>query len=119
MVGDRAFWLAGLSLITVVLPLPSAAQGIGGGITGRVRDQSSGAVPAVLVQLVNASTGQTWSVSSDSEGMFEAREVPPGSYTLSMSGSRALNTTPIAPRPSSRRISYFPIFFMPSSVLSW
>ena len=84
MVGHRAFWLVGPSVMTIMLPLPSAAQGIGGGIIGRVRDQSGGGVPAALVQLVNASTGQTRAVSSDSEGMFEAREVPPGGYGVTI-----------------------------------
>jgi hypothetical protein len=36
-----------------------------------------------------------------------------------MSGSRALNTTPMAPRPSSRRISYLPIFFVAFSLASY
>lgn len=84
MTGRKLFWVAGLSLVTLVLPLRSAAQGIGGGITGRVKDQSGAAVPAALVQLVNTSTGQTRVVSSDNEGTFEAREVPPGSYALAI-----------------------------------
>jgi hypothetical protein len=84
MVGGRLFWVAGLSLVTLALPLRTAAQGIGGGIIGRVKDQSGGAVPAALVQLVNTSTGQTRALSSDNEGTFEAREVPPGSYTLTI-----------------------------------
>src|SRR5260370_37187799 len=82
MVGGRLFWVAGLSLVALALPLRSAAQGIGGGIIGRVKDQSGGVVPAALVQLVNTSTGQTRAISSDGEGAFEAPEVPPGSSAL-------------------------------------
>jgi hypothetical protein len=82
MAGGRLFCVAGLSLVALVLPLQSVAQGIGGGIIGRVKDQSGGVVPAALVQLVNTSTGQTRAISSDGEGAFEAREVPPGSYAL-------------------------------------
>src|ERR1700736_5257135 len=36
-----------------------------------------------------------------------------------MCGSRALKTTPIAPRPSSRRISYLPILFVVSPSCKW
>jgi len=69
-------------MVAIILPLRSAAQGIGGGIIGHVKDQSGGVVPAALVQLVNTETGQSRAVSSDGEGTFEAREVPPGSYAL-------------------------------------
>jgi Carboxypeptidase regulatory-like domain/TonB dependent receptor len=81
MVRERAIWLA--TLLTIfILPPRAGAQGIGGGIIGHVKDQSGGAVPAALVQLVNTETGQSRAVSSDGEGTFEAREVPPGRYTL-------------------------------------
>src|SRR5258708_35591550 len=84
MAGGSLFWLAGLSLVTLALPLRTAAQGIGGGIIGRVKDQSGGALPAALGQIVNTTTGQTRALSSDNEGTFEAREVPPGSYPLTI-----------------------------------
>jgi hypothetical protein len=71
-------------MISVFLPVRSAAQGIGGGIIGRVKDQSGAAVPAAFVQVVNTSTGQTRAVSSDNEGTFEAREVPPGTYAVAI-----------------------------------
>jgi hypothetical protein len=71
-------------MISILLPMRSGAQSIGGGIIGRVKDQSGGTVPAALVQVVNTSTGQTRAVSSDNEGTFEAREVPPGSYAVTI-----------------------------------
>jgi Carboxypeptidase regulatory-like domain/TonB dependent receptor len=84
MFQGRALWLVSLCMISLSLPMRSAAQGIGGGIIGRVKDQSGGAVPAALVQVVNTSTGQARAVSSNNEGTFEAREVPPGSYAVTI-----------------------------------
>lgn len=84
MFWKRTVWLASLCMILIFLPMRSAAQGIGGGIIGRVKDQSGAAVPAALVQLVNTSTGQNRALSSENEGTFEAREVPPGSYAVTI-----------------------------------
>lgn len=84
MFGRRTFSLLCLCGISILLPVRSPAQGIGGGILGRVKDQSGAAVPAALVQLTNTSTGQTRAVSTDNQGTFEAREVPPGSYSVTI-----------------------------------
>lgn len=84
MYRSRTFWLACFWMVSALLPARSAAQGIGGGILGHVKDQSGAAVPAALVQLVNTSTGQTRAVSTDNEGTFEAREVPPGTYSVTI-----------------------------------
>lgn len=73
-------WLVGFVVVTDV-----AAQGIGGEIRGRVRDNSGASLPAALVELVNTSTGQVRSISTNESGEFESRELPPGSYDLTIS----------------------------------
>jgi hypothetical protein len=77
-----------LSYLAMVLLLggqPAArAQGIGGAIVGRVIDERGSAVPAALVQLVNTSTGQLRTLSTDEEGRYEARELSPGRYDLTI-----------------------------------
>src|SRR5260370_7719342 len=84
MVGGRMFWVAGLSVVALALPLRTAAEGGGGGMIGRGKDEGGGGVRAGVVKVVNRATGQTRALSSDNEGTFEAREVPPGSYTLTI-----------------------------------
>jgi hypothetical protein len=41
-------------------------------------------VPAALVQLVNSSTAQARTLSTDEQGRYEARELPPGDYSLTV-----------------------------------
>lgn len=68
--------------VCVVAPPVLQGQGIGGAIVGTVRDQSGGVVPAVLIRITNTDTGQARSVSTDNEGRFQARELPPGLYEV-------------------------------------
>ncbi len=70
------------AVVCLLAPPPVHTQGIGGSIVGTVRDQSGGVVPAVLVQITNSDTNQKRSVSSDGQGRFQARELPPGTYTV-------------------------------------
>ena len=84
MFQQRTLCLLSLFMLSILLPTRSAAQGIGGGIVGRVKDQSDAVVPAALVQLTNTSTGQLRALSTDNEGNYEAREIPPGQYNLTV-----------------------------------
>ena len=81
---SRILWLPTFCIFFTIAPITSVAQSIGGGIIGGAKDQSGAAVPAALIQLTNTSTGQTRVVSSDNEGNFEAREVPPGNYSVTI-----------------------------------
>jgi len=69
-------------VLCLCLPLVSYGQGIGGAIQGAVKDQSGGAVQAVLVRIQNVDTGQMRTVSTDGEGNYSARELPPGLYDV-------------------------------------
>lgn len=80
----RTLWLLSLFMLSFFPPVRSAAQSIGGGIVGRVKDQSDAVVPAALVQLTNTSTGQMRALSTDNDGNYDAREVPPGLYNLTV-----------------------------------
>jgi len=77
--------VASICLIAFVLLSNVAAQGISGEIRRRVRDNSGAALSAALVELVNTSTGQLRSISTNESGEFESRELPPGSYDLTIS----------------------------------
>ena len=83
---DRAkryiFALAALVALSVLASQPALAQGIGGAIEGVVKDQSGGVVQGVLVRIANTDTGQVRVASTDAEGRYQARELPPGLYDV-------------------------------------
>ncbi len=84
---------AGLSLFTVacscllaIFPFASAAFGQGesgrASITGRVVDQSGGAIPGATVKVIADQTGQTRVLHSDEAGLFSFPSLLVGTYTL-------------------------------------
>src|SRR6202022_774449 len=82
--GKAALRCAVVALLGLCVPWHVRAQGVGGSIVGRVKDQRGEAVHAALVQLLNTSTRQIRAVSTDSEGRYEVREMPPGAYDLTV-----------------------------------
>jgi hypothetical protein len=60
------------------------SQSIGGTIQGFVRDEA-GPVPQAEVRITNVATQQFRFWSTDDQGRFEIREVPPGLYELRVS----------------------------------
>jgi TonB family protein len=64
----------------------SEARGMGQGATaaivGVLYDQHSGLLPGVEVALTQDASGATQSVTSDGNGGFAFRDLPPGDYTL-------------------------------------
>lgn len=73
------------------------AQSIGGSISGSVVDSSGGVVAGATVRIVNAATGQGRVLGTDSEGKYEARELPPGQYrvTIEQSGFRPVSLSAV------------------------
>lgn len=76
-------WLP-ICLLLLPFPKTSAAQSVGGEIAGQVLDQRGSAIPAALVQVVNTSTGQIRALSTDDKGRYQALEIPPGRYDLTI-----------------------------------
>ena len=52
-------------------------------VRGRVTDPSGAAIPSAQIQLTRADTNLTRHAATNTEGMYEILQVPPGSYTLS------------------------------------
>jgi hypothetical protein len=73
-----------LLCLGVLITGSSSAQSVGGGILGGVRDPQGNALSAALIQVVNTSTGQVRAISTDDEGRYQALEIPPGLYDLTI-----------------------------------
>jgi hypothetical protein len=76
---------AGLGVFSCFLFVANvSSQSIGGAIVGQVKDGSGAGVEAALVQITSAGTGRTRVVSTTDDGHFAAREIPPGTYDITV-----------------------------------
>jgi Carboxypeptidase regulatory-like domain/TonB dependent receptor len=74
--------LSGLLLSTI-----SARAGVGGSISGTVKDASGAVVPKADVTVINSSTGVRQVVSTDIKGFYSFPSLPVGRYELEISGT--------------------------------
>ena len=76
-----------LLLLALLLSLPVAAQAQTGGVTGTVRDVTSGSVlPGLRVEAVDAGGRVAGSDVTGSQGSYRIANLAPGSYALVISG---------------------------------
>jgi hypothetical protein len=75
----RIFLFAGILLAAAA---PLAAQSVSGTISGVVKDQSGGLVPAARITVTDPATGRSRETSSDSNGEFIVALLPPAGYEL-------------------------------------
>ena len=68
----------------LVAAMPGFAQQVTGTISGRVTDSSGAVIPGTTVQVQNVETGLARSVQTDAGGRYEARNLPVGSYTITV-----------------------------------
>ena len=78
---NRFGWLL-LAIVLSVAPMP--AQVVTGAITGRVTDNTGAVIPGATVQVQNVETGLARNTTSDAAGRYEVRNLPPGSYTVTV-----------------------------------
>src|SRR5271155_3335813 len=62
--------------------LGTAFAGVGGSISGTVKDQSGAAIVKASVTLVNSSTGVRQSATADGHGTYTFPVLPVGNYVL-------------------------------------
>jgi hypothetical protein len=82
-----------LALLLQFSPPPLFGQGIvTGTIAGTIQDQQGAVIAGAAVQALDVATGESFSSKSDSQGYFELRSLPIGSYglTIEASGFRKL-----------------------------
>src|SRR6266568_7050319 len=82
---DTAIFKALFIFFLLALCLPGLnAQLYTGTISGTVTDPSSAAIPMAKLTLSDVDKGFSYTASADSEGRFLFRQVPPGTYNLSV-----------------------------------
>jgi len=77
----RAFQMSRLLFLYSCL-LGTAFAGVGGSISGTVKDPSGAAIPQACVVLVNSSTGVRQSTNADAHGAYTFPVVPVGGYVF-------------------------------------
>src|SRR5258708_32656385 len=70
----------------------AAAQVVGGGIQGTVKDAQGAMLPGATVVVRNAGTGASYEQTTDQAGHFQVPALPPGEYEvrISLTGFRPL-----------------------------
>ncbi len=66
---------------------PSLAQSGRGTLTGTVRDAKGAAIPGASLRLIEANTGSVYAGTSNADGLYTFPELPPGTYTLTVTDS--------------------------------
>lgn len=90
-------------LFCLMLLMPALFAQIGQGtIRGRVTDTSGAVVPDVEIQIINIATNSTLRVASDSQGLYNMPNLPPGQYRVeaSRTGFKTVVRTPIDVEPT-------------------
>ena len=74
-----------LFFVLIIFVLPSHSQQVLGAITGTVTDPTGAAVPDATVKALNLATNFEVTVKSGSNGSYEIRALPGGTYKVSFS----------------------------------
>ncbi len=77
-----AAWL--LVVLSMWVGIPVMAQSSRGTLTGSVKDANGAFIPDAVLNLREASTGSSYAAKATAEGLFTFNELPPGSYTLTV-----------------------------------
>jgi len=91
----------GWSITALLLALLAAPGGFGqstsGSITGAVRDEAGSPIAEASVVITHPATNLTRAVKTNSQGLFTAAQLPPGSYSVAVekSGFKKLEKTEI------------------------
>ena len=79
---QRARW--GLTPLAVLAAATAAAQTSGGVIRGTIYDPFDALVPGAAITIEKVSTGEKWSLLSSGAGLYNAPNLPVGTYTLTV-----------------------------------
>jgi hypothetical protein len=76
---------AGFLLLSLLLSIPAHSQGAGGALSGAVIDTAGRSVANAKVSVKNVASGQSVETQTDSGGLYEAPNLMPGDYEVSVS----------------------------------
>ena len=86
LISRRASLLAGCALavfcVLFIVPVSMQAQDLRGKISGRVTDPNGAAIPGATVTITDLARNKTSDVTTNSEGLFEAPYLVPGTYRV-------------------------------------
>src|SRR6267143_2101960 len=83
---------------------PGEGGGSTGSLTGTITDPNGAVVANAHVTITNSTTNQTFEITTDSDGVYRAQNLPPGTYTLNASapGFKNFMATNLNVRPGLR-----------------
>jgi hypothetical protein len=89
MLGSRScpFWVRFLFLAALPLLAIVAWAGVGGSISGTVKDASGAVVPGAKVAATNTETGLRQAVTTDEKGSYSFPSLPIGNYNVDVSSA--------------------------------
>ena len=71
------------SIALLLAALTAPAQTQTATLRGKVTDRSGAVIPSVQVTLTNTEQDRSWTAASNTEGVYEFVQIPPGKYALS------------------------------------
>jgi hypothetical protein len=73
--------------LNLFISLPLNAQVVGATLTGTVTDSTGAIIPGAKVSIKNAETGLTRELAADSDGLYSAPNLLPGSFEITVSAA--------------------------------
>lgn len=83
----RTYWRMAVWLLVVLslwVGIPIMAQSSRGALAGSVKDANGALVPGAAVNLKETNTGTSYAAKATAEGLFTFDQLPPGTYTLTV-----------------------------------
>src|SRR5690349_12613748 len=71
----------------LMTPVTLMAQSSGGTIRGTITDSSGAVIQSAAVRIVQVGTGETRRLSSNSAGLYDAPNLPVGTYSLTVTAT--------------------------------
>ena len=72
-------------MICVIVPIALRSQVVGGSLSGTITDESRGAVAGATISIANVATGVNTTVTTNAEGIYNAPNLLPGNYQVTVS----------------------------------